>query len=175
MDEIDLHSLRRNIGTVLQDGKLFSGDIYSNITITAPWLGMDEAWDAAEKVGIAEDIRNMPLGMRTWLSEGSGGISGGQKQRLMIARAIVGKPGVIILDEATSALDNLTQKIVTDTMDAMKCTRIVIAHRLSTIRACDRILAIDQGKIVESGSYDELMAKGGFFSELVKRQAMEEQ
>lgn len=174
MDQLDLHSLRRNIGTVLQDGKIFSGDILSNILITAPWLGEKEAWEAAEKAGMAEDIRNMPLGMHTYLSEGSGGISGGQKQRIMIARAIVAKPGVVILDEATSALDNLTQKIVTDSMDAMKCTRIVIAHRLSTIRACDRILALDHGKIVEEGTYDELMAKNGFFAELVKRQQIEE-
>ena len=174
MDQLDLHSLRRNIGTVLQDGKLFPGDILSNITITAPWLGEAEAWEAAEKAGMAEDIRNMPLGMHTFLSEGSGGISGGQKQRLMIARAIVAKPGLLILDEATSALDNLTQKKVTESMDAMKCTRIVIAHRLSTIRACDRILALDQGKIVESGTYDELIAKNGFFAELVRRQQLEE-
>lgn len=174
MGQLDLRSLRRNIGTVLQDGKLFSGDIYSNITITAPWLGVEEAWEAAEKAGIAEDIRNMPLGMQTFLSEGSAGISGGQKQRIMIARAIVAKPGVLIFDEATSALDNLTQKIVTESMDAMKCTRIVIAHRLSTIRACDRILVLDQGKIAESGTYDELMARGGFFAELVKRQQIEE-
>ena len=175
MKTVDPHSLRRNIGTVLQDGKLFSGDIYSNITITAPWLGMDEAWEAAEKAGMAEDIRKMPLGMHTFISEGNGGISGGQKQRLMIARAIVSNPGVLILDEATSALDNLTQKIVTDSMDAMKCTRIVIAHRLSTIRACDRIIALDQGKIVESGTYDELIDKDGFFAELVKRQQIDEQ
>ena len=170
MAQLDPGALRRKIGTVLQDGKLFSGDIYSNITITAPWLGMEEAWEAAEKAGIAEDIRKMPLGMHTYLGEGGDGISGGQKQRLMIARAIAPKPGVIILDEATSALDNLTQKTVTDSMDAMKCTRIVIAHRLSTIQACDRIIALDQGRIVESGTYEELMDANGFFAELVKRQ-----
>ncbi len=170
MRDLDLYSLRRNIGTVLQDGRLFAGDLYSNITISAPWLGMDEAWEAAEKAGIAEDIRKMPLGMHTYLGEGGEGISGGQKQRIMIARAIAPRPGVLILDEATSALDNLTQKIVTDSMDAMKCTRIVIAHRLSTIQACDRIIALDQGKIVESGTYDELIRQGGFFAELVKRQ-----
>ena len=174
MNTLDLHSLRRNIGTVLQDGKIFSGDIFSNITITAPWLGMNEAWAAAEKAGMAEDIRNMPLGMHTFLSERSGGISGGQKQRLMIARAIVADPAVLILDEATSALDNLTQKIVTDSMDAMNCTRIVIAHRLSTIRACDRIIALNEGKIVESGTYDELIRREGFFAELVRRQQIEE-
>ena len=170
ISQVDTKSLRKNIGTVLQDGKLFAGDIYSNIAVTAPGLSMDEAWDVAEKVGMAEDIRNMPMGMNTVLSEGSGGISGGQKQRLMIARAIANKPGVIIMDEATSALDNLTQKIVTESMDAMNCTRIVIAHRLSTIRQCDRIIAMDKGHIVESGSYDELIEKGGFFADLVARQ-----
>ena len=170
MKQLDLFTLRRNIGTVLQDGRLFAGNIFSNITITAPHLGIKEAWEAAEKAGIAEDIRRMPLGMYTVLGEGGEGISGGQKQRLMIARAIAPKPGVLILDEATSALDNLTQKIVTDSMDAMKCTRIVIAHRLSTIQACDRILALDQGRIVESGTYDELIARDGFFASLVKRQ-----
>jgi len=174
MNNLDLNSLRRCIGTVLQDGKLFSGDIYSNITISAPWLGMDDAWAAAEKAGIADDIRKMPQGMHTFLSEGGGGISGGQKQRIMIARAIAPDPGVIILDEATSALDNLVQRIVTDSMDAMNCTRLVIAHRLSTIRACDRIIALDGGKIVESGTYEELIAKDGFFAELVKRQQIEE-
>lgn len=170
----NLRSLRRCIGTVLQDGKLFAGDIYSNITITAPSLSVEEAWDAAEKVGMAEDIRRMPMGMHTLISEGSGGISGGQKQRLMIARAIVGKPKILIMDEATSALDNLTQKKVTDSLDALDCTRIVIAHRLSTIRSCDRIIALDGGRIVESGSYDELMEKDGFFAELVRRQQIDE-
>ena len=170
----NMRSLRRCIGTVLQDGKLFAGDIYSNITITAPSLSVEDAWNAAEKVGMAEDIRRMPMGMHTLISEGSGGISGGQKQRLMIARAIVGKPKVLIMDEATSALDNLTQKMVTDSLDALNSTRIVIAHRLSTIRSCDRIIALNKGKIVESGSYDELMEKDGFFAELVRRQQIDE-
>ncbi len=174
INAVNLKSLRRCIGTVLQDGKLFAGDIYSNITITAPHLGVEEAWDAAEKVGMAEDIRRMPMGMHTLISEGSGGISGGQKQRLMIARAIVNRPNILIMDEATSALDNLTQKTVTDSLDALNCTRIVIAHRLSTIRSCDRIIAINKGKIVESGSYDELMERDGFFAELVKRQQIDE-
>ena len=174
MSTTNLRSLRGCIGTVLQDGKLFAGDIYSNITISAPYLSMEDAWDAAEKVGMAEDIRLMPMGMHTFISEGSGGISGGQKQRLMIARAIVSKPKILIMDEATSALDNLTQKKVTDSLDALDCTRLVIAHRLSTIRLCDRIIALDRGRIVESGSYDELMEKNGFFAELVKRQQIDE-
>ena len=100
--------------------------------------------------------------MSTMISEGQGGISGGQKQRLMIARAIAPKPKVLIFDEATSALDNKTQKQVSDALDGLKCTRIVVAHRLSTIRHCDRILVLDKGNVVENGTYDELIAKTDF-------------
>ena len=170
--ELDPASLRRNIGVVLQNGKLFAGSIFSNITISAPWLTLKEAWEAAEMAGMAVDIRNMPMGMHTLISEGSGGISGGQKQRLMIARAIAPKPKILMFDEATSALDNITQKKVSDTLDTLNCTRVVIAHRLSTIRNCDRILVMDKGKIAEDGSYDELIAKNGLFAELVERQRL---
>ena len=170
---IDLKSLRRKIGVVMQNGKLFQGDIFSNITISAPQLSMDEAWEAAEMAGIAEDIRRMPMGMHTIISEGSGGVSGGQRQRLMIARAIAPKPKILMFDEATSALDNLTQKIVSDSLDKLKCTRIVIAHRLSTIRQCDRIIYLEKGQIVEDGTYDELIAKNGNFAELVERQRLD--
>ena len=171
--EIDPVSLRHNIGTVLQNGKLFAGDIYANITVSAPWLSVEDAWKAAEMAGAAEDIRQMPMGMHTRISEGSGGISGGQKQRLMIARAIAPGPKILLFDEATSALDNITQKIVSDSLNALECTRIVVAHRLSTIRHCDRIIALDGGKIVEDGTYEELMAADGFFADLVKRQQEE--
>ncbi|MCR5735287.1 MAG: ATP-binding cassette domain-containing protein, partial [Lachnospiraceae bacterium] len=109
-------------------------------------------------------------GMNTMLSEGQGGISGGQRQRLMIARAIVGKPKILMFDEATSALDNITQKKVSETLDSMNCTRIVIAHRLSTIRFCDRIIVLDSGKIIEDGTYEELIEKDGFFAKLVAGQ-----
>ncbi len=173
LSSIDLRSLRRKIGTVMQDGKLFQGDLFSNITISAPWLTLDDAWAAAEQAGIAEDIRRMPMGMFTLVSEGSGGISGGQRQRLMIARAIAPKPRILMFDEATSALDNLTQKKVSQSLDALKCTRIVIAHRLSTIRQCDRIIVLDKGRIVEDGTYDELIARGEFFAELVARQRLD--
>ena len=158
----------------MQNGKLFQGDIYSNIVISAPWLSQQDAWEAAELTGIAEDIRRMPMGMNTVISEGSGGISGGQRQRLMIARAIAPKPKILMFDEATSALDNITQKKVSESLDRLKCTRIVIAHRLSTIRQCDRILVLDQGKIVEDGTYDELIAANGFFAELVARQRLDD-
>ncbi len=173
LSTIDLKSLRRKVGTVMQNGKLFSGDIYSNIVISAPWLSLDEAWEAAELSGVAEDIRRMPMGMHTVISEGSGGISGGQRQRLMIARAIAPKPRILMFDEATSALDNLTQKQVSDALASLKCTRIVIAHRLSTIRQCDRILYLEGGKIVEDGTYDALIEKNGKFAELVSRQRLD--
>ena len=170
---LDLRSLRRRIGTVTQNGSLFQGDIYSNIVISAPQLGLDDAWKAAELAGIADDIRAMPMGMQTMIAEGQGGISGGQKQRLMIARAVAARPKILIFDEATSALDNKTQKQVSDALDGLKCTRIVIAHRLSTIRNCDRILVLEGGRILEEGSYDELIARGGFFAELVERQRLD--
>ena len=170
---LDLGSVRKRIGTVLQEGELFGGSIYENITISAPDLGLKEAWEAAEIAGIADDIRAMPMGMSTVLQEGGGGISGGQKQRIMIARAVAPKPKLLLLDEATSALDNITQKQVSDALDRMRCTRVVIAHRLSTIRHCDRILVMDQGRIVEDGKYEQLIEKGGVFAELVERQRLD--
>lgn len=170
LTSLDVRSLRRNIGVVLQDGKLFGGDIYSNIVVSAPWLTLDDAWRAAELAGIADDIRAMPMGMNTVIGEGMGGISGGQRQRIMIARAIAASPSILMFDEATSALDNVTQAEVSASLESLKCTRIAIAHRLSTVRHCDRILVLDGGRIVEDGTYDELMALDGVFTELVRRQ-----
>ena len=174
ISNIDMKSLRQKIGTVTQNGKLFSGSIYENIVIAAPWLSMNDAWEAAEIAGLADDIRNMPMGMHTMISEGAGGFSGGQKQRMMIARAIAPKPKILIFDEATSALDNLTQKKVSQALDSLKCTRIVIAHRLSTIQNCDRIMVLDHGKIIEDGTYKSLIDLNGFFADLVRRQIVDE-
>ncbi|MCR4621567.1 MAG: ATP-binding cassette domain-containing protein [Clostridiales bacterium] len=173
LQQLDVRSLRRQIGVVMQDGRLFSGSIFDNIVISAPTLKLQDAWDAAEIAGIADDIRDMPMGMNTLLQDGGGTISGGQRQRLMIARAIAPKPRILIFDEATSALDNITQKKVSEALDKMKCTRIVIAHRLSTIRHCDRILVIDGGKIAEDGTYEDLIARNGIFAELVARQRLD--
>lgn len=171
---LDLRFLRSNIGCVMQNSGLFPGSIYSNITISAPQLTEKEAWEAAEMAGIAEDIRKMPMRMQTMISEGAGTISGGQRQRIIIARAIASKPKILMFDEATSALDNITQKIVSDSLDKLKCTRIVIAHRLSTVRHCNRILVIDGGHIAEEGSYQELIDKKGLFYSLVERQKLGE-
>lgn len=170
LKNLDLHSVRRNIGIVLQNGSLFSDSLFANITITNPSATLDDAWKAAEKAGCAEDIKEMPMGMHTMVAEGGGGLSGGQKQRIMIARALISSPNVLMFDEATSALDNITQATVVETLSKMDITRIVIAHRLSTIKQCDRIVYLHEGKIAEEGTYDELMAKDGYFAELAKRQ-----
>uniref|UniRef100_UPI0025EB3FE9 ATP-binding cassette domain-containing protein n=1 Tax=Selenomonas sp. TaxID=2053611 RepID=UPI0025EB3FE9 len=167
--DLNLSSVRTQMGVVLQNGQLMTGDIFTNIVGTAA-LSMDDAWAAAEAAGIADDIRAMPMGMHTVLSEGSSNISVGQRQRIMIARALAGHPAVILFDEATSALDNRTQAIVTKSLQKMKCTRLVVAHRLSTIREADRIVVLDQGRIVETGTFAELAAKDGIFAQLVQRQ-----
>ena len=112
----------------------------------------------------------MPMGLHTILSENSGTISGGQQQRILIARAIVGRPKVLFFDEATSALDNVTQAMVCESLSRLHSTRMVIAHRLSTVMDCDRIFVMDGGSIVEQGSYRELMEQKGLFYELAKRQ-----
>lgn len=170
LSKCDKTSLRRLIGTCLQNGSLFSGDIFSNITITAPNSTMDDAWRAAELAGIADDIRQMPMQMQTIVSEGNSSFSGGQKQRILIARALIANPSILLFDEATSALDNLSQKLVAEHLDKLDCTRIIVAHRLSTIRNCNRIIVLDKGTIVEEGNYEQLMAKKGLFYKMAKRQ-----
>ena len=120
--------------------------------------------------GLADDIKEMPMGMHTVIPEGGGTLSGGQKQRVAIARALVRKPRLLIFDEATSALDNHSQAIVTQSLDQLSITRVVIAHRLSTIRHADRIIVMDKGQVNEQGNYDTLMANGGLFTRLMQRQ-----
>lgn len=166
---MEIQSVRRQIGVVLQDAKPMTGTILSNIVGNAP-LGQDRAWEAARMAGLAEDIRAMPMGMETVVSEGAGTFSGGQKQRLIIARALVQRPRLLFFDEATSALDNRTQEIVSQSLAQLKATRIVVAHRLSTIRHADRIYVLDRGRVAEQGSYDELVAAGGLFHRLARRQ-----
>ena len=168
--KVDKASLRRKIGCCLQSGSLFTGDLFHNITITAPWATHDDAWDALRMACLEEDVRRMPMGLHTVVSEGGGGFSGGQKQRILIARALISKPDIIFFDEATSALDNISQKAVSDNLDELMCTRVVIAHRLSTIRHCDRIIVLDKGRIAEQGTFEELMENKGLFYEMAQRQ-----
>jgi len=166
---LDIRSVRRQIGVVLQNGQLMSGDIFSNILGSLP-LTLDDAWEAAEMAGLDTDIKEMPMGMHTVVSEGAGTLSGGQVQRLLIARALVSKPRILFFDEATSALDNQTQAIVSSSIDQLDVTRIVIAHRLSTIKNADLILVMEKGNLVQSGTYDELLNQPGVFADLAKRQ-----
>jgi ABC-type bacteriocin/lantibiotic exporter with double-glycine peptidase domain len=168
-DAMNKELTRRQIGVVLQNGALMSGSIYQNIVGNSE-LTLEDAWVAARMAGMEEDIKNMPMEMHTFISEGAGTFSGGQRQRLMIARAIVHKPRLLFMDEATSALDNRTQNIVAESLDKLQATRIVIAHRLSTIKNADRIFVLEKGEIKESGTYDELIQMEGLFTELAKRQ-----
>ncbi len=170
IDELDKRELRKKFGVVLQDGGLISGSISDNITITAPNTGKARVEEVIKEVGLEEDIKNMPMGLHTMVAEGAATISGGQAQRILIARAIVNKPKIIFLDEATSALDNVTQNQVVETLESINATKLVIAHRLSTVRNCDRIIVMDKGQIVEQGTYDELMAMKGLFHSLAVRQ-----
>jgi NHLM bacteriocin system ABC transporter ATP-binding protein len=168
---LDVLSVRRQVGVVLQSGGLLSGSILSNIIGNSSALTTNDAWEAAKLCGLDADIRAMPMGMQTLVqSSGGGGVSGGQRQRLVIARAIVNRPRILLFDEATSALDNRTQATVVKHLKALKATRIVIAHRLSTIIDTDRILVMDKGQLVESGTYEELIQANGRFAELARRQ-----
>ncbi|MEM9120221.1 MAG: NHLP bacteriocin export ABC transporter permease/ATPase subunit [Cyanobacteria bacterium P01_F01_bin.56] len=166
---LDVVAVRRQFGVVLQTSRLSAGSIFENLAGGA-LISLEDAWDAAEKAGLADDLRAMPMQMHTVVSEGGTNLSGGQRQRLLIARALAVKPKIMLMDEATSALDNRTQKIVTDSLDRLNVTRVVIAHRLSTIRNADRIYVVEAGRLVQQGSFDELAAEGGLFGQLIKRQ-----
>lgn len=170
IDSMDKRELRKKMGVVLQNGGLIPESIRENITITSPGTKLERVNEVIREVGLEEDIKAMPMGIHTVLSENSGTISGGQKQRILIARAIVGKPKILFFDEATSALDNVTQAMVCESLEKLNATRIVIAHRLSTVIGCDRILVMEHGKLVEEGTYEELMAQKGRFYDLAIRQ-----
>jgi len=167
--ELDIQSVRRQIGVVLQNAKLMQGSVFRNI-VGEGTLTIDDAWEAARHAGLEEDLKAMPMGMHTVISENGGGLSGGQRQRLLVARAIVRKPRILLFDEATSALDNRTQAIVSRSLKDLNATRIIIAHRLSTVMHADRICVLDKSILVETGTYEELMARGGLFTQLAKRQ-----
>ena len=170
LESVDIREIRKQMGVVLQDSQLIPGDILSNIAGSKKELSEEDVWELLKKVGMDEEIREMPMGLKTMVAEGAGTLSGGQRQKLLIARAIAANPAIIFFDEATSALDNRSQKIVSESMKNLDATRIVIAHRLSTIMDCDRILVLEKGTIVESGTYDELMKKEAYFYKYAKRQ-----
>lgn len=169
LNRLDVRAVRQQIGVVLQNGKLTAGSLLENIIGSAP-LTLEDAMEAVRMAGLEADIQQMPMGMHTFISDGGGTLSGGQRQRLLIARAIVKRPRIVLFDEATSALDNRTQQIVSESLKRLQATRIVIAHRLSTIINADRIFVLDRGKIVQCGTYHELIDQPGPFAELVKRQ-----
>lgn len=166
---LDHTAVRSQMGVVLQSSRILSGAIFTNIVGSAP-LTLEDAWEAAEAAGLADDIRAMPMGMQTAIAEGGTTLSGGQRQRILIARALIRKPRIILFDEATSALDNRTQQQVSESLDKLNATRLVIAHRLSTIRHADRIYVIDEGRVVQAGNFDELSGQPGMFADLIKRQ-----
>ena len=166
---LDLSAMRKHLGVVLQNGQLVPDSIYRNIASDAS-VTMSDAWDAARAAGLEDDIKALPMRMQTVLSEGGAGLSGGQKQRILVARALARKPRVLLFDEATSMLDNRTQAIIRATLRNLTATRILIAHRLSTVVDADRIYVMQDGRIVESGPYKDLMARDGVLAELARRQ-----
>ncbi len=168
---LDVHAVRRQLGVVLQNSRLMSDSIFENIASGA-LITMTEAWEAAQMAGFADDVAAMPMGMHTVVSEGGSNISGGQRQRLLIARALVLKPRILLFDEATSALDNRTQAIVSQSLAQLKVTRVAIAHRLSTIHNADRIYVLQGGKVVQQGSFSELANQPGLFAQLMVRQLL---
>ena len=171
LQRLDLELTRRQFGVVLQANKLFAATIYENIA-TGREVGTDEVMAAAEAVALKSDIDAMPMGLDTVVTESGTAFSGGQIQRIALARAILSEPKVLFLDEATSALDNLSQQRVVETLKQLTCTRIVVAHRFVTVKHCDRILVMDQGRIVQQGRFDELLKQDGLFKDLARRQIL---
>lgn len=171
LTSLDMTAVRRQLGVVLQDGQLMPGSIKENLA-GATTLTDDEAWELADLVALGDDIRAMPMRLETMVSTNGGAFSGGQRQRLLIARALAARPRLLLLDEATSALDNVTQRVITQNLAELGMTRIVVAHRLSTIVDADRIVALDRGRVAEVGTFEELMEARGFFWRLANRQVV---
>jgi len=174
LSSLDVHSVRRQVSLVPQHPYLFEGSIRENISFGDPGASEEDVVRAARAAQIHHDIQSMPMGYETQVSQGGTSLSGGQRQRIAIARALLTRPGILVLDEATSHLDSETERRVHEQLAALSCTRIVIAHRLSTIAGADRIVVLSAGRVLESGTYGELISRPGPFSRLVAAQSGKE-
>jgi ATP-binding cassette, subfamily B, bacterial len=170
LNELDYRAVRSQFGVVLQESALFNGTVHENIAFNHPEMDREQVIQAAQAAAIHEDIQCMPLGYETLIAEGGSAISGGQRQRLSIARALAISPAIMLFDEATSHLDVITEQIINRNTSALACTRIVIAHRLSTIRDADVILVLEQGRIIERGTHTKLLQQNGYYAQLIHQQ-----
>jgi len=167
---LNYQAVRAQFGTVMQEATVFSGTIRQNIAFNDPEMALQGIVHAAQIAALHDDIMSMPMGYETYISEQGSALSGGQRQRLALARALAHTPVLLLLDEATSSLDTVTEQMVESNIASLDCTQIIIAHRLSTVRNADRILVLDGGVLVESGTHQELLRRNGYYARLVQRQ-----
>ena len=157
----------QSVGYVEQDVALFAGSIRDNITMFDDLIDTADVKAAAQAASIADEIESRPGGYESTLADGGRNMSGGQRQRLEIARVMLRKPGIVVLDEATSALDPIVEEQVMNSLLASGSGLLIIAHRLSTVRDCDEIIVMNKGVVVERGTHEELLSTGGHYAELV--------